>query len=434
MVAQELPKMQWIKFVKAQGIRFREHADRTSRPGGRAKDRYWQLVYKYQGKTKVEVLGWESEGWSESTVMEISAKLAGNRSKGIIPGTFAELRAANEARTETAKADVEEARAKEEEAQARRRTFGEVFPKYMTTRKEEVYNPRTAKDEQWKWEKWLAPYFSETPLSEVTAEQVAAFVTECKNPTAKRLERGKIKIPAPRTPKTISHYLNLLSQVWQYGKEKGFCSGDNPIRAPQVKKVTPRGKSARSRFLTHEEADNLLTALKAKSLTLWAKCVVLLYSGIRPIELHALKWIDVEGEKIRVLREIKTNKGETRQIPMADPIKEALAKIRPEKVVLSDLIFPAARKRKDGAQYSSEISDTFDRVVAALGFNNGIENKNDRVVAYTLRHTFASWLVQAGTPLYTVAQLMGHSTAEITQKYAHLAPGNLKSAIDIFNR
>lgn len=54
-------------------------------------------------------------------------------------------------------------------------------------------------------------------------------------------------------------------------------------------------------------------SLKAKSLTFGLN-VVLLYSGIRPIELHALKWIDVEGEKIRVLREIKTNKGETRQM------------------------------------------------------------------------------------------------------------------------
>lgn len=426
--------MQWNKFLKAPGIRFREHAERPSKHGGRSKDRYWQLVYKYLGKTKVEVLGWESEGWSESTVIELSAKLAGNRSKGVTPGTFAELKSANEARTETVRAEAEEARVKEEEIQARRKTFGEVFPQYIEIRKEEVYNPRTAKDEEWKWDKWLAPSFADIPLSEVTAEQVASFVSECKTPTVERLERGKKKIPSPRTPKTISHYLNLLSQVWQYGKEKGFCSGDNPIRAPQVKKVTPRGKAARSRFLTQEEAEKLLTALKAKSLTLWAKCVVLLYSGVRPIELHALKWMDVEGGQIRVLREIKTNKGETRQIPMADPIKKALAEIRPEKATFSDLLFPAARKRKDGAPYSSEISDSFDRVVTELGFNKGVENKNDRVVPYTLRHTFASWLVQAGTPLYTVAQLMGHSTTEITQKYAHLAPDNLRSAIDIFNR
>ena len=96
-VAQELPKMQWIKFTKAPGIRYREHPERTSKPGGRAKDRYWQLVYKYQGKTKVEILGWESECWTESAAIELSAKLAGNRSKGITPGTFAELRATNEA-------------------------------------------------------------------------------------------------------------------------------------------------------------------------------------------------------------------------------------------------------------------------------------------------------------------------------------------------
>ena len=37
-------------------------------------------------------------------------------------------------------------------------------------------------------------------------------------------------------------------------------------------------------------------------------------------------------------------------------------------------------------------------------------------------------LVQKGTPLYTVATLMGHSTLEMTQRYAHLAPDTTKVA------
>ena len=45
-----------------------------------------------------------------------------------------------------------------------------------------------------------------------------------------------------------------------------------------------------------------------------------------------------------------------------------------------------------------------------------------KVVFHTLRHTFASWLVQAGVPLYTVQRIMGHKTIVMTQRYAHLAP------------
>ena len=45
------------------------------------------------------------------------------------------------------------------------------------------------------------------------------------------------------------------------------------------------------------------------------------------------------------------------------------------------------------------------------------------------RHTFASHAVMSGVPLYTVKQLLGHATAAMTQRYAHLAPDHLASAV-----
>lgn len=40
---------------------------------------------------------------------------------------------------------------------------------------------------------------------------------------------------------------------------------------------------------------------------------------------------------------------------------------------------------------------------------------------YDLRHTFASWLLQAGLPLAEVGRMMGHAWAQTTMIYAHLA-------------
>ncbi len=48
---------------------------------------------------------------------------------------------------------------------------------------------------------------------------------------------------------------------------------------------------------------------------------------------------------------------------------------------------------------------------------------------HKLRHTFASQLVQNGVELYTVSKLLGHSSIQMTEIYAHLAPAHLHKAV-----
>jgi integrase len=66
--------------------------------------------------------------------------------------------------------------------------------------------------------------------------------------------------------------------------------------------------------------------------------------------------------------------------------------------------------------------------VKDLALNEGISDNRQKVVIHTTRHTFASWLVQKGTPLYTVSKLMGHSSIRMTERYAHLAPDTQRAA------
>ena len=57
-------------------------------------------------------------------------------------------------------------------------------------------------------------------------------------------------------------------------------------------------------------------------------------------------------------------------------------------------------------------------------------NVPPEMVAYDLRHTFASWLRMKGEHLDTIAKFLGHSKLETTQRYAHLHPDYLRASMN----
>jgi site-specific recombinase XerD len=81
----------------------------------------------------------------------------------------------------------------------------------------------------------------------------------------------------------------------------------------------------------------------------------------------------------------------------------------------------------------ARISNTFRRVADEL-FNRGVKDSRLRVCFHTLRHTFASRLVQNGVSLFEVKELLGHSDFSMTQRYSHLSPEGLQKVVKILNR
>ena len=66
--------------------------------------------------------------------------------------------------------------------------------------------------------------------------------------------------------------------------------------------------------------------------------------------------------------------------------------------------------------------------------NENIDDPKLKASFHTLRHTYASRMVQAGVDLYRVQRLLGHSTPVMTARYSKFADADLKEAVETMER
>ena len=186
----------------------------------------------------------------------------------------------------------------------------------------------------------------------------------------------------------------------------------------------PRFESVRYRFLSEDEARSLFIELKDVSEFWYQIASLSLYTGMRAGEIFSLKGKNVNfHQKNIILHETKNKK--QRVVPLN---AQAMVIVENRVSGFDSLLFgqidlPSKKYEK--------VSKVFRKTVEKCGLNDGITDNRHRVVFHTLRHTFASWLVQKGTPLFIVSKLLGHSSTRVTERYAHLAPEQGHSAVSI---
>ena len=171
--------------------------------------------------------------------------------------------------------------------------------------------------------------------------------------------------------------------------------------------------------LSPEEVSRMIEA--APSLRHRTILMVLYATGIRRTELSLLKVADVDSNRM-VIR-IQQGKGSRdRDVPMTPKLLEALREYfrwkRP-KVYL----FPSSAGQRGIDQPISD--ETVWYACRQATKRAGIKKA---IGAHTLRHSFATALMEAGTDLRTIQLLMGHAHLEHTTVYLHLSQRHLHAA------
>ena len=173
--------------------------------------------------------------------------------------------------------------------------------------------------------------------------------------------------------------------------------------------------------LSPEEVTRLIEA--APNLLHRTILMVLYGTGIRRTEASLLKVSDIDSE--RMVIHVHQGKGSRdRDVPMTVKLLEALREYwrwkRP-KVYL----FPSTSGHRGAEQPISDKTVWY--AVKEAGKRAGLQK---RIGPHTLRHSFATNLMEAGTDLRTIQLLMGHAHLEDTTVYLHLSQRHLHAAIN----
>lgn len=183
-------------------------------------------------------------------------------------------------------------------------------------------------------------------------------------------------------------------------------------------KLYPRKEFVLPAVMTLEEIKQLFNAIT----DVRQRAVIgLLYgTGMRIGEIKNLKLSDIERANQRLLvRQGKGNKDRYTLLPLSalDDLEKYYRKYRP-KVYLFE-----SKQLRGKPLHQRSIQVIINSAMTKAGFESG------KFTAHTLRHSFATHLLDAGCDIHTIKTLLGHSKIETTMIYLHLQQSKRSSVI-----
>lgn len=270
----------------------------------------------------------------------------------------------------------------------------------------EIYaSYQSLKDTKSKYYNHLKPYIGDLSIDKISVENL------------EQIQKDKAKKLAL---KTVNMLIDLVGTIYNHAIKKEIYKGSNP--ASRIKRF--KVDNTRNRFLTIEEIGELLEDIKeSKLLTLFVKLALSTGGRLETILHIQKKDIDITTNTITLydLKNKDTYKGF-----LTEEVKSLLKPLL-YKLKANDYIIGTSDTKYTSRQIQSRLKPKIDVI-----FNKELKqnDRKNRVVIHTLRHTFASHLAINGTPIFTIQKLLNHKDIKQTMRYAKLAPDSGKEFVN----
>jgi integrase len=301
-------------------------------------------------------------------------------------------------------------------------TMQDLWERYKTEKLSKKAE-RTQLDETSMWQKIILPRLAKTRVADIKYNDLDELHRDI---TSIR----KTPVRANRTIEVLRGAFNLAIR-WHWRQ-------DNPAKGIQR---NPEEK--RERYLNKTDIMALARALNEQKEVASANAIkLLMLTGARRGEVLNATWdmFDLD-QGIWVKPSAHTKQRRIHRVPLSGPAIELLRSIRTE--ATSQFVFCGA-----GGKALIDIKRTWSSACKAAGLTTQVPKRTrsgnvvvdssgapimidqPNVRMHDLRHSFASILVSAGASLPLIGQLLGHTQAQTTHRYAHLFDRPMRDAAE----